>query len=85
MHVGMLGARLAWALVPLLLQALVPWIEHGGRPPRAAALVVASIVLTHPAALPAAVTLLALAAVARPPRRARLAAALAGPGCRRAL
>ncbi len=76
-HVGMLGARLAWALVPLLLLALVPWIEHAGRPPRAAALVVASIVLTHPAALPAAVTLFALAAVARPPRRARLAAALA--------
>ncbi|MGH7304885.1 MAG: hypothetical protein ACRELZ_16485 [Candidatus Rokuibacteriota bacterium] len=75
-HVGMLGARLAWALVPVLLLTLVPWIERGGRPSRAAALVVAAIVLTHPAALPAAVTLIALAAAARPPRRARLGAAL---------
>ncbi|PYN11074.1 MAG: hypothetical protein DME05_25355, partial [Candidatus Rokuibacteriota bacterium] len=26
-HIGMVGARLAWALVPLLLYTLVPWIE----------------------------------------------------------
>jgi hypothetical protein len=75
-HVGMLGARLAWALVPLLLLVLVPWIERGGRPSRAAALVVAAIVLTHPAAVPAAVTLIVVAALVRPPRRERLAAAL---------
>jgi hypothetical protein len=75
-HVGMLGARLAWALVPLLLLVLVPWIEGGGRPSRGAALVVAAIVLTHPAALPAAVTLIVLAALGRPPRGARLAQAL---------
>jgi hypothetical protein len=75
-HVGMLGARLAWALIPLLLLVLVPWIEQGARPPRAAALVVASIVLTHPAALPAAVALIAIGAVVRPPRRQRLAGAL---------
>jgi hypothetical protein len=75
-HVGMLGARLAWALVPLLLLVLVPWIEDGGPPSRAAALIVAAIVLTHPAALPAAVTLIAVGAVARPPRRARLAGTL---------
>lgn len=75
-HIGMLGARLAWALIPLLLLVLVPWIEGGGRPSRAAALIVTAIVLTHPAALPAAVTLMVVGAVARPPRRARLAAAL---------
>ncbi|HKC99512.1 MAG TPA: hypothetical protein VKG20_15835 [Methylomirabilota bacterium] len=75
-HVGMLGARLAWAMVPLLLLALVPWIEEGGRPSRVAAIVVAAIVLMHPAALPAAVTLIVLAALARAPRGARLAQAL---------
>jgi len=75
-HVGMLGARLAWALVPLLLLGLAPWTEEGGRPSRGTALVIASIVLTHPAALPAAVTLIVLAALARPPRGARLAQAL---------
>jgi len=57
-HIGMLGARLAWALIPLLLLTLVPWIEDGGRPSRGSALVIAAIVLTHPAALPAAVTLI---------------------------
>jgi hypothetical protein len=75
-HIGMLGARLAWALIPLLLLVLVPWIEHGGRPSRAAALIIAGIVLTHPAALPAAVTLLVVAALARPSWRARLVAGL---------
>jgi hypothetical protein len=75
-HVGMLGARLAWALIPSLLLVLVPWIEEDGRLPRSAALVVAAVVLTHPAALPAAVTLIVIGAVARPPRRARLAGAL---------
>jgi hypothetical protein len=74
-HIGMLGARLAWALIPLLLLALVPWIEGGGRPSGGAALVVAAIVLTHPAALPAAVSLIVIGAVVRRPRRARLAGA----------
>ena len=77
-HIGMLGARLAWALIPLLLLVLVPWIEEGGRPSRVAALIVAAIVLTHPAMLPAAVTLIVVGAAARPPWRARLAAGLLG-------
>jgi hypothetical protein len=76
-HVGMLGARLAWALIPLLLLVLVPWIEEDRRMPRTAALVVAAIVLTHPAALPAAAALVVLAAIVRPPRPKRLAGALA--------
>jgi len=75
-HIGMLGARFAWALVPLLLLVLMPWIEGGARPSRSAALIVAVVVLTHPAALPAAVILIVLAAVVRPPRRARLVGAL---------
>jgi hypothetical protein len=73
-HVGMLGARLAWALIPLLALVLVPWIDDGGRPSRAAAVIVAAIALFHPSALPAALVVVALGALARPPRRARLVA-----------
>ena len=76
-HIGMVGARLAWALVPLLLLVLVPWLEEDRRLPRSAVLVTAAIVLAHPAMLPAAVALILLAAVARPPRTRRLATALA--------
>ena len=75
-HVGMVGARLASALVPLLLLALVPWLEAERRFPLSAVLLVAAIVLTHPAMLPAAVVLIVLAAAVRPPRRARLGTAL---------
>ena len=57
-HIGMVGARLAWALVPLLLLVLVPWIEEDRRLPRSAVLVTAAIVLAHPAMLPAAVMLI---------------------------
>jgi hypothetical protein len=76
-HIGMVGARLASALVPLLFLALVPWLEGERRFPRSAVLLVAAIVLTHPALLPSAVVLIVLAAAVRPPRRARLATALA--------
>jgi hypothetical protein len=76
-RVGMVGARLAWALIPLLLAVLVPWIDDERRPlPWSAAPLVAVTLLLHPAALPAALTLIALAALARPPRAARLAHAL---------
>src|SRR2546426_1108019 len=75
-HIGMVGARLAWALVPLLLFALVPWIEGERRPPWSAPILIAGILLFHPAELPAAATLIALAALAHPPRARRLAGAL---------
>jgi hypothetical protein len=74
-HTGMVGARLAWALLPLLLLALVRWIEDGGRLPRLAAPILAAIVLTHPAQLPAAVALVLLAAHVAKPRRERFRAA----------
>ena len=79
-HIGMIGARLAWALVPLLLLLLVPWIEEDRQLPSSAALLVAAILLTHPAAMPAAVTLIAVGALVRPPRGARLGSALAALG-----
>ncbi len=75
-HIGMVGARLAWALLPLLLLALVRWIEGGGPPPRLAVPILAAIVLLHPAQLPAAVALVVLAAHAAAPRPARFGAAL---------
>ena len=74
-HIGMVGARLAWALLPLLLLLLLGWIEDGRRTPWLAVPVIAAIVLTHPAQLPAAVALLLLAAHVGEPRRARLRAA----------
>jgi len=84
---GMVGARLAWALLPLLLWLLA----RGRRASRPLSLVVppllAAVTLLHPAQLPAAVLLLGLAAGARAPWRRRasrrfralaLAAALTG-------
>src|SRR4030095_6001661 len=76
-HIGMVGARLAWALVPLLLLALVPWLEEERRISRSAVLVTAAIVLLHPAMLPAAVVLILVGAIARPTRARRLATGLA--------
>ena len=76
-HIGMVGARLAWAVVPVLVLALVPWLEENRRIPRSAVLATAAIVLLHPAMLPAAVVLILVAAIARPPRVRRLVAALA--------
>jgi len=76
-HIGMIGARLAWALLAVLLWALAPWID-GERPmPAAVPFVVAAIVLLHPAQLPSAVVLVLLAAGWRAPRRARARQALA--------
>jgi hypothetical protein len=75
-HVGMAPARLAWALLALLLAALLAWSERtAGFPARAVVPLVALIVLTHPAHLPAALVLVLLAALAAPPRPRRLATA----------
>ncbi|MBI2160665.1 MAG: hypothetical protein HYU25_09880 [Candidatus Rokubacteria bacterium] len=74
-HAGMVGARLAWALLPLLLLALIRWVEGGGPLPRLAVPILAAIVLTHPAQLPTAVALVLLAAHVAEPRRERFRAA----------
>lgn len=77
-RIGMVGARLAWAMLPLLALTLVPWAEHAGRFPRAALVLVAAIILTHPTHAPTALALVAGAALATPaPRRALVPAALA--------
>ena len=75
-HVGMIGARLAWALLPVLLAALLPWIEVRGSLPPTVPFVIALIVLLHPAQLPAALVLVALAACWQAPRRRRSREAL---------
>jgi hypothetical protein len=77
-RVGMVGARLSWALLPVLLAVLVPWIEHARRLPLGVPLLLAAIVLLHPAQAPSAVALLALAALAREPRAPRARAVLGG-------
>jgi hypothetical protein len=77
-HVGMVPARLAWALLPLLAAVLARWLDGvTAFPARSAVPIVAAVALTHPAHLPAAVVLVALAALAAPDRARRLLAALA--------
>ncbi|MBM4439725.1 MAG: hypothetical protein FJ027_04840, partial [Candidatus Rokubacteria bacterium] len=77
-HIGMVAARLAWALLPLLAWTLVPWSQHGDRIPLRASVLIAVIVLTHPAHVPAALAIVAAAALVAPaPRPALRHAALA--------
>lgn len=76
-HIGMVAARLAWALLPCLAFALAAWTSRGGRFPRAAVVVLAAIVLTHPAHVPAALAILLGAAFVSPAPRAVMQALVA--------
>jgi hypothetical protein len=75
-HVGMVPARLGWALLPLLAAALVRWTEGGPFPSRSVVPLVAAVVLTHPAHGPAAVAVVGVAALARRHRWRRAGTAL---------
>ena len=76
-HVGMAPARLAWALLPLLAATLARWSEAAASfPARSVVPLAAAIVLTHPAHLPAAIVLVAIAALGAPDRARRVAIAL---------
>jgi hypothetical protein len=76
-RIGMVGARLAWALLPLLTFTLVPWIGRGGRFPRSAVALIAAIILTHPTHTPAALAIVAASVLATPaPRRGGVQATL---------
>jgi hypothetical protein len=80
-HWGMVAARLAWALLPLLILALSSWVDNDRPFPLLGVVLIAFIVITHPAHLPTAVVILLLAAAARPEnRRARLRTALLALG-----
>jgi hypothetical protein len=74
-HWGMVPARLGWALLPILILALMRWTEGDRSLPPTLAPLVAALVLLHPTHLPAAVAI-ALGAALMPHRcrRARLAA-----------
>ncbi len=58
---GLVAARLGWAALPLLALSLCRWTS-GPRPPLAAPLLLAAIILIHPAHAPAGVVLVFLAA-----------------------
>ena len=76
-HVGMAPARLAWAMLPLLLAVLAPWADGVAPfPARSVVALCAGIVLTHPAHLPAAVGLVIVAALLASPRGRRLLTAM---------
>jgi len=61
-HIGMVAARLGWAALPLVPLALDRWMRGAARFPWAIAVLIAGIVLMHPAHLPAAVVLAVLSA-----------------------
>jgi hypothetical protein len=75
-HVGMVPARVGWALLPLLAAVLTRWTEGGPFPGRSVAPLAAAVALTHPAHLPAAAVIVGLAAVVAPGRWRRAATAL---------
>jgi len=77
-RVGMVPARLGWALLPLLAAALMRWTPGGRVPARVLVPLTAGVALTHPAHLPAAVVVVAVAALAAPGRWPRAVVALGG-------
>lgn len=68
-HVGMVPARVGWALLPLLPLALAGWMRGERGFPWAVVPLVAGVALIHPAHLPAAVVLVLLAAFVAVGRR----------------
>jgi hypothetical protein len=68
-HIGMVAARLGWGLLPLVPWSLSHWTERGGVIPVHTILLVAAIVLMHPAHAPAAAVFLVIAALPRAPDR----------------
>ena len=68
-HIGMVAARLAWAALPALLWLLARTPADLGRAAPGAIVLVAVIVITHPAHAPAAVLAVLLAALGEGDRR----------------
>jgi hypothetical protein len=62
---GLIAARLGWSLLPLLALSLRSWTERA-KPPLTAALILASIILIHPAHAPAGLALVLLGAAEGP-------------------
>ena len=60
---GLVAARLGWGLLPLLALSLLRWAEGGAGAPLRASLLLAAVVLVHPAHAPAGLALTGLAAL----------------------
>jgi len=64
---GLVAARLGWGLLPLLALSLLPWLRGAAaRPPLHAAVLLAAVILTHPAHVPMACAMVLLAAALAP-------------------
>jgi hypothetical protein len=74
---GLVAARLGWGVLPLLAVSLLRWADGAARAPRAAAVLIGAITLLHPAHVPAAAAMVALAAFQVGPWRRRLLEAAA--------
>lgn len=71
---GLVAARLGWGLLPLVALSLLSWVEHARRAPLSAGVLIAAVILLHPAHAPAALALLAIGAwLGRGERRRRMA------------
>jgi len=63
-HWGMVPARLAWALLPLLILVLSRWVDDDRPFPLVGVPLIAIVVITHPAHVPTAIVIVMLAAAA---------------------
>ena len=68
---GLVAARLGWGLLPLLALSLLRWAGGALRAPLSASLLLAAVVLVHPAHGPAALALIGLAALVSSGTRVR--------------
>jgi hypothetical protein len=66
---GLVAARLGWGMLPFLGLSLCGWVEGRKSPPVAAGVLLAAIILVHPAHAPAGIALVLLAAWHGPGRR----------------
>ena len=69
---GLVAARLGWGCLSLLAWSLLRWADGGARPPLLSAALIAGITLLHPAHVPTAAAMVALAGAHAAPRAHRL-------------
>lgn len=74
---GLVAARLGWGLLPLLALSLIGWVEGKPRAVLGPVVLLALVIITHPAHVPAALLMVALAGALAPGRAGRRARAVA--------